>query len=58
MSAEALDALAHARAEFDHWRAHGSGRGRLPSHLWALATSLVGPYSVAAVARELGMTYG
>ena len=58
MSAEALDALAQARAEFDHWRSHGSGRGRLPSHLWALATSLVGTYSVAAVARELGLNQG
>jgi transposase-like protein len=55
MSAEVLDDLALARAEFDRWRAHSAGRGRIPAQLWALALSLVGTRSVAAVARELGL---
>ena len=58
MSAEVVDDLALARAEFDRWRSHSSGRGRIPSHLWALATSLVSTHSVAAVARELGLNPG
>ena len=58
MSAESLDDLSRARAEFDHWRSRSSGRGRIPSQLWALATSLVSTHGVAAVARELGLNPG
>lgn len=58
MSAEALDDLARARAEFIQWRSHSAGRGRIPSHLWALAISLVPTHSVATVARELGLNQG
>jgi hypothetical protein len=62
MSAEALDDLARARAEFDQWRdqwrSYSSGRGRIPSHLWALAISVVPTHSVASVARELGLNQG
>jgi hypothetical protein len=58
MSAEALGDLARARAEFIQWRSHSAGRGRIPSHLWALAISLVPTHSVATVARELGLNQG
>lgn len=58
MSADVLDDLARARAEFSRWRASGSGRGRIPSRLWSLAISLVPSHGIAAVARELSINQG
>ena len=52
------DDLARARAEFEHWRSHAAGRGRIPSHLWAMALSLVEHHSVATVCGELGLNPG
>jgi hypothetical protein len=58
MSAEVVDELALARAEFDRWRSHSSGRGRIPSHPWELAMPLVSTHGVTAIARELGLNQG
>jgi hypothetical protein len=55
MSVHAVQDLAHARATFDQWRTRSSGRGRIPSHLWSLALSLVERHGVHQVARELGL---
>jgi hypothetical protein len=56
MSAPADD-LSYARDAFAAWRSE-HGRGRLPEPLWALALDLLERYSVAEVARELGLNQG
>lgn len=58
MAADVDDDLSRARAEFEHWRSHAAGRGRIPSHLWAMALSLVEHHSVATVCGELGLNPG
>ena len=41
MSADVVDDLSLTRAECERWRSHVSGRGWIPSHLWARALALV-----------------
>ena len=55
MEAHAHDdvSLARVRAEFDHWRATRSGRGRIPDRLWRLAVSLLDSCSTTAICKEL-----
>jgi ferric-dicitrate binding protein FerR (iron transport regulator) len=53
MSAEPLDPLAAARAEFEAWRSARPGRGRLPEHLWNRAIAVLDHYPLAVVSREL-----
>jgi hypothetical protein len=59
MSARALGSdLAHARAAFDAWRSGRRGRGRIPDHLWQLATALLEHHDLATVAHALGLNPG
>jgi len=55
MSAAPIDDLASARTAFDTWRASKRYPGRVPSHLWAMATALVGRYPLETVALETGL---
>ena len=58
MSADVVDDLSLTRAEFERWRSHASGRGRIPAHLWAQALALVEQHGVSSVCRELGLNAG
>jgi hypothetical protein len=49
------DDLSRTRAAFEKWRRGRCGRGRIPAHLWAAACALLDHYSLALVARELGL---
>lgn len=59
MSARMLDSdLARARAAFDTWRPGRGGRGRIPDHLWQMATALLDEHALASVAHALGLNPG
>jgi len=55
--AQAEEALTHLTHHFAQWRqSRRTPRGRIPQWLWAHAVSLTATFSVARVAKQLGLT--
>jgi len=55
--AQAEEALTHLTHHFAQWRqSRRTPRGRIPPGLWARAVALTAIFSVARVAKQLGLT--
>jgi transposase-like protein len=55
--AQAEEALLHLTHHFAQWRqSRRTPRGRIPPELWARAVTLTATFSVARVAKQLGLT--
>ena len=50
-------AIERVRSQFEQWRAHKSGRERIPERLWCAATEAARRHGVHAVSRALRLEH-
>lgn len=55
-SAQSGNTLQQVLAQFTKWRANKKSGAKIPEHLWALVTGLIGQYSQSDITKTLGLS--